>query len=332
MSARHDERKDFRESAQLRKLAQSLFEDSERQNALIEAVALGESKKPAIIWLTERPEPPPFPSAERASWMPAFVDLPSGDVRPGAHELHTAGAYYCLDGSSVFDAVSMLAQSAPSPAVLDLCAAPGGKSIFASRALHPSLLVSNEVIGKRSASLISNLERCSLPATVVRADVKQLAEEWQSMFDLLIIDAPCSGQSLVARGQDAPGCFHPAVINKCSNRQKRILATSADIAAGGGHIAYMTCTYSREENEGVVEWFLKRFPEFESVAVPALEAHRSALSDSYCYRLFPYEGFGAGGFTSLLRRTGSTAKRAPVLGGIRKLRVISASSALASEN
>ncbi len=118
---------------------------------------------------------------------------------------------------------------------------------------------------------------------------------------LVIVDAPCTGQSLLAKGGKAPGCFHPTAINKSANRQKRIIANSAGMVAPQGYLAYMTCTYSSEENEQVREWFLERFPQFQPVVIPHLAGYQSHLATMPCYRMWPQEGLGAGAFTDLFK-------------------------------
>ena len=259
--------------------------------------------------------PPPLPwrtcrrgCAERLSWQPDFVDCVARSERPGAHPLHESGAYYCLDLSSVFCA-SPLTIVPPGPELnIDMCAAPGGKSISAWRALRPQLLVSNEVIGKRLPALISNLKRCHIaPSIVTCHDTKHFSTVLQAAANLVLVDAPCSGQSLAAKGKDAPSGFHPVTVKRNAQRQRRILATAADAVAGGGHLLYMTCTFSIEENEKIVEWFLAKNSNFESVACPHLEQYRSRITDHHCYRLFPHQHHGAGGFTTLLRRIDDSA-------------------------
>lgn len=183
-----------------------------------------------------------------------------------------------------------------------MCAAPGGKSIFAWKLLQPELLISNEVIGKRLGMLISNLKRCQIsPSIVVNRDPSIFVESIPFSSDLVIVDAPCTGQSLLAKGEKAPGCFHPSAINKSANRQKRIIANSAQIVAPQGYLSYMTCTYSTEENEEVCEWLLRKFPQFQAVEVNHLKDYQSHLSTIPCYRIFPQDGLGAGAFTVLFK-------------------------------
>jgi 16S rRNA C967 or C1407 C5-methylase (RsmB/RsmF family) len=185
-----------------------------------------------------------------------------------------------------------------------MCAAPGGKSVFAWRALKPDLLITNEVIGKRLGMLISNLKRCRIkPIGVVNRDSSIFAELLPASSNLVIVDAPCTGQSLLAKNEKAPGCFHATSINKSANRQKRIIANSAQVVAPQGYLAYMTCTYSAEENEQVCEWFLERFPHFQAVEVEHLSTFQSRLTSIPCYRMFPQYRLGAGAFTALFKNT-----------------------------
>ncbi len=294
------------ESRFLDKLASRLFEGALEREAFIDSLENPVPLPSALLWLKDRPAQMPFEVLERLLWQPAFIDRVEQGLKPGANPLHEAGHYYCMDVSSVFSASILTAIphgfSAGSPLVVDVCSSPGGKGAFAWKSLSPQLIVCNEVIGKRTAALISNLSRCDIqPAMVVSADSGYLAKVFEWAADLVIVDAPCSGQSLLAKGEKSAGCFHPSTINMNSNRQKRIIANSAKVVAPGGYLAYMTCTYSREENEAVVEWLLKRFPWFMPMEVPALASFRSHLAEFPCYRLWPQSKIGAGAFAVLLR-------------------------------
>lgn len=286
------------------KLSNRLFDDSAEREKFIEAIANPKPFNPCILWRNEPPNPHPFIVEKPISWQPEFSDRLALETRPGKHPLHEKGHFYCLDFSSIFAASTLLTITKPVNLVLDMCAAPGGKSIFAKIALQPDLILCNEVIGKRIGMLMSNLKRCEIsPAIVSCKDSKILAELMPKTADAVLVDAPCSGQSLLAKGGKAVGCFHPVNINKNANRQKRILANSGKIVAPKGYLAYMTCTYSPEENEKVSEWFLSKFPEFEPVAIPHLAAYQSHLTEIPCYRMFPQERIGAGAFTILFQNT-----------------------------
>lgn len=286
----------------LLKLSQRLFEAAEERDRFIDALVHPKPFHPCILWCREKPTESPFEVIPPISWQPNFVDrLPLGE-KPGQHPLHQAGAFYCLDFSSVFAVSALLKIAQPTHLIFDMCASPGGKSIFSWVSLRPQLLMSNEVIGKRTAPLIANLKRCQVsPAIVLRLDSKILAEELPQTASVVLVDAPCTGQSLIAKGGKAPGCFHPVSINSNANRQKRILANSAQLVAPQGYLVYMTCAYSPEENEHVAEWFLERFPQFQAIVIPHLSNYQSHLSQLPCYRIFPQSTLGAGAFTILLQ-------------------------------
>ena len=293
----------------LLKLSRRIFEDPESREKFIEALINPQPFHPCILWCQEKPEISPFTTEVPFFWQPDFIDRLSLVVKPGKHPLHDQGYFYCLDFSSVFAASSLLTISQsiisqPVNTVFDMCAAPGGKSIFAWRLLQPNLLISNEVIGKRLGMLISNFKRCHIyPRAIVNRDPSIFADNIPLSSNLVIVDAPCSGQSLLAKGDKAPGCFHPTTINKNANRQKRIIANSAQIVAPKGYLAYTTCTYSPEENEGVCEWLLKKFPQFKAIEINHLTAYQSELTTIPCYRMFPQSRLGAGAFTVLFQNT-----------------------------
>jgi 16S rRNA C967 or C1407 C5-methylase (RsmB/RsmF family) len=297
------------------KLSQSLFKaDALQQSQFINCLVHPQPYPAAILWCQAIPEPPPFSLEPALSWQPAFIDRLELGSKPGQHPLHDQGAYYCLDFSSVFAASVVQAIAKPVDVILDLCAAPGGKGIFAWRSLQPKLLIANEAIGKRMGMLMSNLTRCGIrPAIAANFDPSVLATQLPQAADLVLVDAPCSGQSLLAKGGKAPGCFHPVSINKNANRQKRILANAAQLVAPQGYLAYMTCTYSSEENEQVCAWFLERFPDFAAVAVEHLASFQSHLTDLPCYRMWPHDHLGAGAFTCLFqqRQQGSRQEISP---------------------
>lgn len=291
-------------SSQAHKLARRLFEHEEQQAAFIAALSAPQEYRPAILWVDgELRGAGEFAIEPPLAWQPPFVDRLCAGQRPGQHPLHERGAFYCLDMSSVFAASVMSAVMRDQPLVIDMCASPGGKSIFAWRQSRPAMLLANEVIKKRTAQLIANFKRCRIrPAAVTSLDSAELAGLAGETASLVIVDAPCSGQSLIARSRDNPGCFHPATINLNANRQRRILANSATLVAPGGHLVYITCTYSVKENEGNAAWLMKQFPHFSALEAPRLSEFQSHLADFPCYRMWPQDGIGAGAFAVLFRK------------------------------
>ena len=279
-------------------------EDQERRDCFLAAVIAQDARMPAIFWMDTPPEKRPFRTKQVADWQPDWVDVLThlNEDQPSRDPYYYDGAYYLLDFSSVCEASALLAITTPVKTILDVCAAPGGKGIFAWRLFHPEKLICNEVIGKRHASLASNLERCHVPGQIVQLDPSQLPARYEKECDLVLVDAPCSGQSLVARGMEAPGAYQDHLVNSNMSRQRRILAESLACVSPGGYLAYSTCTYGREENEKNVEWLLRTFPEFKAREVPHLQKHRSTLIEEACYRFEPQEGVGAGGFVALFLR------------------------------
>jgi len=291
-------------SKNIEKVFHSVVSDADHREACFQALERGEHGTSAVAWLRSEPVAEAYErNPSRPGWLPSWIDVAAESARPGKIVAHEAGECYVLDLSSTF-AVAPLAEVALSQcSVLDVCAAPGGKGILAWRYCSPRVLIANEVIRKRTAPLISNYQRCSIdPAIVSSCDPGLLAQLLPQQVSLVIVDAPCSGQSLVLKGMAAPGAFHPATISMNERRQRRIIANSAATVRPGGYLLYSTCTFSREENEDNVEWLCKKFPEFSAVTVTALAEYRSQLTDTPCYRLFPHHGFGAGAFVALLRR------------------------------
>ena len=281
-----------------RKLARSLFEDTASQQNFLSSLEAANSERKVQIATNGI-----CTDQNLAEWAPDFVIEHEGKS-PGNQN-------YQLDLSSVFACAPLnQIENDYEFNVLDVCSAPGGKAVFTSVALSPKTLICNEVIGKRIKMLTSNLERCNIRnVSVINNDSKILAENFNGVFDLVLVDAPCSGQSLIAKGEKALSCFHPATINQNSNRQRRIIANSIKCVAPSGYLLYSTCTFSIKENEKVLEWAMKTFPELSTVEVPVLAKHHSTYSDLHCYRLWPQDGYGAGAFTALLKNNSEGQSR-----------------------
>lgn len=172
--------------------------------------------------------------------------------------------------------------------------------MLAHSILKPKELVCNETIGKRIGMLKSNLERCNIEAIVKNLDPGNLANDYEDQADVVIVDAPCSGQSVLVKGLQNPGCFNPRVVESNAMRQRRILSVSAGMVKMGGWLMYSTCTYSLEENEKLIEWFLHKNRCFCEVEDKKYSFMKSRFGNGY--REWPHSGFGVGGFTCLLRR------------------------------
>jgi 16S rRNA C967 or C1407 C5-methylase (RsmB/RsmF family) len=302
----------------MKKAAGALFPGSEDEQALfLRALLDPVARGSAIVWTGPRREGE-FDTVDRAtlpSWVPDSIEVVRPGVKVGKSPAYEAGEVYPLDLSSVITGSAMLAarDALPDgPRVLDLCAAPGGKSILASVLLHPSLILANEVEGKRLGMLRHNLSRCRIAnAHTQRLDPAEIARLAPEAFDLSLIDAPCSGQSLLAKGIENPGCFHPSTVKGNARRQSWILAAAAETVRPGGFLLYTTCTFAGRENEGVIEKLLESRPDFGAVEVPHLADLRSPLVKWPCYRVYPHRSAGAGGFAALLCRSGERPDPAP---------------------
>ncbi len=305
----------------MRQEAERLFPgDAAQSEAFLRALLDPPDFAPCALWtgdeseraaFLERVSPaPPDPALD---WLPDFVLRLAPGSEPGRDPLHETGALYSLDFSSIWAASALRAIDAlQAPRVLDLCAAPGGKSVFASLALRPAFLLSNEVIGKRLAILRHNLGRCRIEnAFTQRLDPRDLAEKAPGAFDVVIVDAPCSGQSLLAKGIENPGAFHPATVKGNAKRQAGILTAAAQCVAPGGWMLYSTCTFSERENERVIGRLLDRRPDFFCAEVSHLAPWQSTRADFPAYRLYPQEGIGAGSFACLLQRKAETGFTVP---------------------
>ncbi|MGE3973336.1 MAG: RsmB/NOP family class I SAM-dependent RNA methyltransferase [Bdellovibrionales bacterium] len=299
--------------AQAEKFATKLISDPVKREQFLEFL-FQDCEQTSLICLSPETQNLPFETLEPFPQQPSFIQRPKSKSEATKSPLHEQGAYYCLDYSSVLEALPLTALKLHHPVVLDLCAAPGGKSLFAWRALQPSLLLSNEVTQSRVKMLISNIKRCGVkPVKILSQAPQKLVERLESSVNVLLIDAPCTGQSLVAKKQSAPGAFSTHQINGNAMRQRGIISSGGQMLASGGYLLYTTCTYSREENEDIIEWFLKKNDDFESVAVPALLEFQSEFMKENCYRFWPDPQRGAGGFSCLLRRKGDAPEALPDL-------------------
>ena len=212
-----------------------------------------------------------------------------------------AGNYHVQDYSS------QLCCKAVSPrkgeTVIDICAAPGGKStLLASQLPDGSLLVSNEVIRSRAVILKENLIKWGRDHVVITqndpADFKKLNQA----FDLILVDAPCSGEGMFRKDREAIEEWSEANLHLCRERQKRIISDIWDSLKPGGYFIYSTCTYNPEENERIVEWIQEKWGA-ESIKIehpfPEITAAENPL---YGYRFYPHKVEGEGFFISVLRK------------------------------
>lgn len=236
---------------------------------------------------------------EPVPWEPSgrYLSLAS---KAGAEILHEAGAWYLQEPSAMIPAAVLDAK--PGERILDLCAAPGGKTTQnALRMAGQGTIVCNEPIRDRAKILSRNVERMGIPnAIVVSAWPEDLAKLWPEAFDGIQCDAPCSGEGMFRRHPETRGEWNAESPAGCAKRQGDILDSAAVMLRPGGRLVYSTCTLNGVENEGVVEAFLQRHAEFalEPFELPTLSAPDGMLT------IYPHRVKGEGHFVALLRRKG----------------------------
>ena len=248
----------------------------------------------------------PF-AAEPVSWARHGFYL-TENTRPGASLAHALGAFYLQEASAMVSASAL--DPRPGEKILDLCAAPGGKTTQIAAAMAgEGLLVSNEPVPNRAKMLAENLERMGVVnAVAVCAWPDQLAARWPDLFDAVLTDAPCSGEGMFRREPASRDEWRPNSPAGCARRQADILDSAAKMVRPGGRLVYSTCTFNRAEDECTIAAFLDRHPEFspEDFALPGLGA-----STGGTLRVWPHLARGDGHFVARLRKS-PDAPRQPV--------------------
>lgn len=248
------------------------------------------------------------------------------DDTPGKHPYHSAGVYYMQEPSAMASAVFLEAK--PGERILDLCAAPGGKSTQIASAMQgEGLLVSNEIHPARAKILSGNIERMGIKNAIVTNESPQsLAKVFVEYFDRIMVDAPCSGEGMFRKNETAVEEWSTENVKLCANRQLEILNCAASMLHAGGRIVYSTCTFAPEENEGTISRFVKEHPEFSickgrhfegmSHGMPEwIQEPASGLENTI--RLFPHRLKGEGHFVAILeKQTG--AESGYCTGGLEK--------------
>lgn len=234
------------------------------------------------------------------------------DERPGKHPYHEMGLYYMQEPSAM--SVAELAAVQPGERVLDLCAAPGGKSTQLAASMQgEGLLISNEIHPARCRILSQNIERMGIRNAVVTNETPQgLAVHFMNYFDCIVVDAPCSGEGMFRKDEEAMNQWSLANVEMCAGRQDEILDEAVKMLSSGGRIVYSTCTFAPAEDEDCVRRFLERHPDFKVVKGEAYDGFAPGRPEwaggdervKDTHRLWPHKINGEGHFAALLVHAG----------------------------
>ncbi len=234
-----------------------------------------------------------------------------GDINGNSID-HLSGYVYSQEPSAMY--VTEIVDPTGDEKILDLCAAPGSKTTYiASKMASKGLLVSNEINAKRAKVLSSNIERMGITNTVVTNNSpKDFEKKFDNFFDKILVDAPCSGEGMFRKDPESVKYWSLDYVEQCANRQKHILDSSYKLLNKGGALIYSTCTFSPEENEQNVAWFLEKYPDMHLVEVKKFAGMEDGRPEwgngnqelTKALRMFPDQFNGEGHFMCKLVKDG----------------------------
>lgn len=231
------------------------------------------------------------------------------NVKIGNHPYHHAGLFYSQDPGACtpINAIDIKENYK----VLDLCASPGGKSIQVALNLKNGFLISNEINSKRSKILYSNIERMGLTNVIVTNESPEnLQKAYQGYFDLVLVDAPCSGEGMFRKNEEAIKEWSIDNVNLCVTRQKEILKCASTMTKENGFILYSTCTYEKCENEDMIEWFTKNY-NYEVKELKNIDKYtvKGLKPIEKARRFYPHISKGEGQFMCLLQNKNKISEK-----------------------
>lgn len=248
---------------------------------------------------------------EPVPWTKDGFYYPEG-VNPGKHPYYHAGLYYIQEPSAMLPGAVMNAQ--PGDFVLDLCAAPGGKTVQMAAGMQgKGLLVANDINSDRVKALVKNIELCGITNAVVTNDTPdKLAGKFTGFFDRILVDAPCSGEGMFRKDDDAAKNWDKFKSDKCCSMQRDILDCVDAMLKPGGCLVYSTCTFSPEENEGMISEFLDKHKDYETLEITkayGIDSGRPKWWNNNnellkTARMWPHKVKGEGHFVALLKKKG----------------------------
>ncbi|MDD3394607.1 MAG: NOL1/NOP2/sun family putative RNA methylase, partial [Anaerotignum sp.] len=229
--------------------------------------------------------------------------------RPAKHPYYHAGLYYLQEPSAMCPGAVLPINGGDR--VLDVCAAPGGKSTqLAARLGGEGLLVANDISAGRAKALLKNMELFGIRNSIVMSEPpERLAERFTEFFDKILIDAPCSGEGMFRKEPDMIKSWKEELLAFCQKQQREILEACATMLRPGGMILYSTCTFAVEENEKSIADFLERHQNFSLVPIEKKYGFSEGIGElHHCARLYPHKIKGEGHFLALLQKNGTAEK------------------------
>lgn len=236
-------------------------------------------------------------------WVKEGFYYDSNRDQPGKHLYHNLGLYYIQEASAMAPVEALDPQ--PNERILDLCAAPGGKTTqIAAKMQGKGILVANEIDPVRTKALVENIDRCGVTnAVILNEKPSSLRAPFRSFFDRILVDAPCSGEGMFHKDHESCKNWSLRLIERCAEVQSDILDTAAAMLRPGGRIVYSTCTFNPTENEGTIELFLEKHPEFRLNSIAQKEHYQSGLDpEGFTARLWPHHLKGEGHFVAVMEK------------------------------
>ena len=273
-------------------------------------------------------------SCQSLPWCPEGFTYPP-DARPAKTISYHAGIFYIQEPSAMLPVEILGVETGMK--VLDLCAAPGGKSTqIAGHLQGEGLLVSNDSSPSRIHALVKNIERAGVTNAIVLTEQPwKLAQRFGGYFDRVLVDAPCSGEGMFRRDKDVVKAYAANKPEVCSAMQKEILHHAAGMLKPGGLLVYSTCTFNTTENEDVVRFFLERHRDFslksidhDALGLPQVKELDAGLP--FTARVWPHLSPGEGHFVALLEKNSDevlTQKLAGKIGAAQRKPVANNTSA-----
>ena len=230
------------------------------------------------------------------------------NYHPGRSAYFLAGLYYIQEPSAMLVADALPIE--PDDFVLDMCAAPGGKSCeIASRLTGEGILIANDIEASRARILSENIERFGLDNTIVtNVDPMRFTKQFQEAFDKIVLDAPCSGEGMFRKLEQAIDTWSEEKVLECAHIQKNLLKGAYDMLKQGGMVIYSTCTYSYEENEAMVHYAVDELG-FELLPLNKSNGLCPGVDLDEVVRCYPHHYRGEGHFIALLKKPGNSPRK-----------------------